>query len=446
MPRTPKTVLVLALGLALVAGLTALFTWAMDTQSYNTWGALLVVPPLIALDVALLMVVIHHQRDRRIKELLGLGFAAKLIGIFGRYFVTYFIYGGTADAQRYNLYAAEHYFNWRRGIFVLAESDKPGTQNMELITTAIYTVIGPSALAAFFVYGSLAFWGIYLTFRAFQIAFPDADHRRYAALVFLLPSLLYWPSSIGKEAWLALFVGVLALGTARYFQGQVALGIALIAIGSLGTALLRPHVTVLLVSALFVAQVVRPTAKTSTSILTKAAGAFVLGVAGWILASQSAQFLGIDDFSWQAIADSYEYRSGNTEQGGSGFTPVPLDSPLGIPAAFMTVLFRPFPWEAVNLQMLVQSLEGVFLIGLAIASWPRLRTVPGLLRRNPYLVFAVVYTAAFVIAFAGFGNFGILARQRTLMLPFFLVLLCLPKPVRKRPFVTQRELVGAQSW
>ena len=44
---------------------------------------------------------------------------------------------------------------------------------------------------------------------------------------------------------------------------------------------------------------------------------------------------------------------------------------------------------------------------------------------------------AFICAFAGFGNFGILARQRVLMLPFFLILLALPREQetcpRKRP-------------
>ena len=58
------------------------------------------------------------------------------------------------------------------------------------------------------------------------------------------------------------------------------------------------------------------------------------------------------------------------------------------------------------------------------------------MRTNPYVTFAVVYALAFIIAFAGFANFGILARQRTLMLPFFLVLLALPKPGESAPQMT----------
>jgi hypothetical protein len=47
-------------------------------------------------------------------------------------------------------------------------------------------------------------------------------------------------------------------------------------------------------------------------------------------------------------------------------------------------------------------------------------------RRLPYVTFVVVYGVLFVIAFSSFGNFGILARERCQLLPFFLVLLAVP--------------------
>jgi hypothetical protein len=46
------------------------------------------------------------------------------------------------------------------------------------------------------------------------------------------------------------------------------------------------------------------------------------------------------------------------------------------------------------------------------------------------VAFAAAYSVGFVMAFANIGNFGILVRQRTQLLPLFLVLLCLP-PVAK---------------
>ncbi|MBB1494618.1 hypothetical protein J4N02_07385 [Propioniciclava sp. MC1595] len=428
------------------------FTWAMDTQSYNTWGAMFMVPVVIALNGVLIAAAAKRQGEAWFTRLLVTGFLLKLAGISARYIVAYYLYGGQADAEAYNLFAIGHYLDWRQGDIWWEASGKVGTLNMELITTALYVVIGPSVITAFFVFGSLAFWGVYLIYRAFRVALPQADHKRYALLVFLLPTILYWPSSIGKEAWLMLFVGVTAYGAARFFNHALATGLALIALGAAGTALIRPHITVLMVAALFVAQVVRPTTKRSTSILTKAAGVFVMGVAAVILVSASAQFLGIDDLSAQAVADRVEDAGGQTAQGGSAFTPVPLESPLGVPAAIVTLLFRPFPWEANGLPMLVQSAEGLVLLVLTVAAWPRLKALPTLLRRNPYLVFAVVYALAFILAFSGFANFGILARQRVLMVPFFLVLLALPRPLPKSATkkatrdATRKELVGAHAW
>ncbi len=70
---------------------------------------------------------------------------------------------------------------WRRGNITWEWGGKQGTQYMELITTAVYTVVGPSPIAGFVIFASMAFWGQYLLFRAFRVALPDGDGKRYAA-------------------------------------------------------------------------------------------------------------------------------------------------------------------------------------------------------------------------------------------------------------------------
>lgn len=224
-----------------------------------------------------------------------------------------------------------------------------------------------------------------------------------------------------------LFVGVTALGAARFFHARPG-GLSFIGIGVVGLALVRPHIAVLLVAALLAAQLFRPAGGTASGYLSKVVGIAVLAAAAVVLTLASAEFLGIDDFSSQAVSERVEWSGGQTAQGGSEFTAVDLSSPLGIPWAFITVLFRPFPFEAHNVQLLFQSLEGMFLLGLTIAGWRRLRQIPRMLRSNPFLWFVLLYVIGFVLAFAGFANFGILARQRVLMLPFFLMLLSLPRP------------------
>jgi hypothetical protein len=116
-----------------------------------------------------------------------------------------------------------------------------------------------------------------------------------------------------------------------------------------------------------------------------------------------------------------------------------VNSPIDLPLATATVLFRPLPFEASNNQMLLTSAEGVFLAALCVVSWRRLATIPRRVRSTPYVAFSLVFVLLFVWAFSSFGNFGILARQRTQMLPFLFVLLALPATqVRRSPPRTSR--------
>ena len=83
-------------------------------------------------------------------------------------------------------------------------------------------------------------------------------------------------------------------------------------------------------------------------------------------------------------------------------------------------------FEAHNVTAGAAALETTFLLVLSIV---RIRWIWGGIRsfrRRPYVAMALVYTGLFVLAFSGFANFGLLARERVQLLPFFLVLLVIP--------------------
>ena len=44
-----------------------------------------------------------------------------------------------------------------------------------------------------------------------------------------------------------------------------------------------------------------------------------------------------------------------------------------------------------------------------------------------------VYTFAFIYTFAALGNLGLIERERTMMLPFLLVLMAIPRGPKNRP-------------
>ncbi len=46
-----------------------------------------------------------------------------------------------------------------------------------------------------------------------------------------------------------------------------------------------------------------------------------------------------------------------------------------------------------------------------------------IVRRTPYMLLSLAFTAAFVIAFSSIFNLGIIARQRSQVIPFLLVVI-----------------------
>ena len=95
------------------------------------------------------------------------------------------------------------------------------------------------------------------------------------------------------------------------------------------------------------------------------------------------------------------------------------------------------------------SIEAMGLLVLAILSWKRLKSIPKRIRPEPYVTLACSYILMFFFAFGTIGNFGILARERSQMMPYVFVLLSLTAvatstrekraaPAPSRPRVTRR--------
>ncbi|AXI76663.1 hypothetical protein [Peterkaempfera bronchialis] len=441
----------------LVSGYVAMFAWGMAHTSYDIWGALLILPVLMAVSTPILGRIAAVNPEPRIFKLLMMAMALKLLCAFPRYLMAFVLYGGQADARMYDekgralTAALEQGTLLQNGGHYDLGMKVAGTGFVIIVTGVVYLVTGPSLLGGFLVYSWLGFWGLLLFWRGVQIAFPEAESRRYAKLLFFLPSLLFWPSSIGKDAWMMLCLGATAYGTARLLERRRG-AFAWIAAGSLGTGMVRPHVTVLAGAGLVIAYVLRRRPKEVSAlgplrtILTVA----VLGVGVMLMLQQVSSFFGtagagqVDQVLQETARRTSQGGSQLTATAGAGISddaaPSVSLSPLGLPMAVVTVLFRPFPFEASNLQNLVQSVECFALLIVFIRSWPRLRQVPRLFVRRPYMAFTVVYTLLFCWAFSSINNMGILSRERVQVLPLVLVLLVIPRPPAVRPLPRQRAV------
>ena len=71
----------------------------------------------------------------------------------------------------------------------------------------------------------------------------------------------------------------------------------------------------------------------------------------------------------------------------------------------------------------MSGIEGTALLILILWKFPRMVRNARLLRRKPYLMFSLLFVVGFIVLFSTVLNLGILARQRTQMLPLLLALI-----------------------
>jgi hypothetical protein len=368
-----------------------------------------------------------HDQDRRwLPAMVVGGTIAKLGGSWFRYFALFRFYGGVGDAAGYHNRGLDIADQFRALAFPgIPESNATlGTRFMGWVTGVVYTPFKPSILGGFFLFSAMALIGQTLFYAAFRRSAPPETWFKYAFLIMFWPTLIYWPSSIGKEAFLMLFIGVAAYAAARIMEQYRPLWLAVFGASVGVISIVRVHIAALLGGALF-----------GTMLLTKAragvrgaagrkAVAIVLGFVVLVpLATQVSSQFGVSlqgAVAGEGLDGVVTGLESTTGQGGSAVTGGVIRSPLDLPAGTLKVLFRPLPNEAGNLQMLIASAEGTALLLLMVGT--SYRWIPYALhaRSRPYLLFAGAYTFGFIVAWSWILNLGIISRQRSLVIPFVL--------------------------
>jgi hypothetical protein len=429
----PRSGLLVGVGLAFVTVFVAGLLILMAGTDYDTWGAMFVAPVLIVVSLPVLARQARREGDRWLFILLVVALMVKLGGAIARHYVAFDVYQGAADANSYDRIGTELAANFRAGNWSTDLPNLSGTHFIEFITGIIYTVMGPTLLGGFLFFSWLGFWGLFLFYRAFVIAVPEGRRRTYARLLFFLPSLVFWPSSIGKESWMMFSLGITAFGAAHIMTSRTFKGLGIAALGLWLAALPRPHVAGLMALGIAIGYLFRKPRENLRELapVVKGLAMAVLGVVALIFLVKASAFLkdsGID--TDKGVTSALRDVSYTTTSGESSFVPSVLESPFRAPVAVLTVLFRPFVFEAHNMQALAAALEGTFLLGLCLVRFrwglAALRSV----RRQPYVAFAAGYAGLFVLAFSSFANFGLLARERVQLFPLFVLLLSIPPKTR----------------
>jgi hypothetical protein len=419
-------------GLIVIALYVAVFEYLLKTTTYDVWGGLVIGLVIVLVSVPILARSSRREHDRSLVWIFCAALFAKMFGALVRYYIIFDFYQ-KGDARTYNRTGAEIAQNFLHGHFTTGLPNYTDTNFINILTGVVYTITRPTVIGGFLVFAWMAFWGLFLFYRAFRIAVPQGDGRQYAYLLFFLPSMAFWSSSIGKEAWLTLALGIAAYGAAKILTGHAVKGMALFLLGLAGTAGVRAHTAGVVAIALAVALVLRKPHRDrghgvlARLVLLVLVGGLAVGVVVYSYSSLRRSGLsttgGVSSLLQQSVDRSAE--------GGSGFTPTLPTTPKGAVVATFTVLFRPLVVEAGSAQELASALEGAFLLVFVALRTRWILAALGSIRKTPYIAFAIATACGMMVTLSSFGNFGILARERVTMFPFFLALLVVPPGARR---------------
>jgi hypothetical protein len=366
--------------------------------------------------------------------LLTAALIVKLGGSLARYLMLQLVFGG-GDALSYHRAGEQGYLLVRSGDLSFIEFPNYGTDFVLDLVPFLYAVTGPSMLGAFLVFSMLSFVGTWLLYRAHRIAFPDGDARIYFLLIFFLPTMAFWPSSLGKDALVVFGLGVSAYGLARLLRG-ISLGASLtLLFGTAFTFGVRPAVGAMFLAAAALAFMIHPgraASPLSRPLMLLFVGPLVVTAAVFTIryaleAERLAGGVNVVVEEYVATRERLLGEGGSTIEG-----PAPT-SPTGFGQAVLTVLFRPFPWELSTPLPALAGLESVLILGIVLLRF-RLGVLAIRWRwRGGMVIAALFFLVSVIIPLTAVANFGLLVRQRAQLLPFlFIVLTALPRPALQR--------------
>ena len=429
-------VLVVALGATYVL----LLGWLMVSVRFDLWGAA-VAAPVVGF-IAIVFVRRFFRDDlSHLRRIALIGLVAKLCGTLTRYWVANDAYGGASDANNYHAlgksFAGGFWQGWVS--FVGLVPHTRGTAFIGELTGFIYAFTGSSKLAGYLWFSLLGFLGVAFCVKAAAVAVPGLLQRRYAWLCFLLPSLVFWPSSIGKEAWMSLVLGATSMGVARFTNGDRSVRtLVWLGLGLLGASMVRPHFAGIWLAAFGLALVWsllsgrrtrQHSGKRQNPLVV--IGLVLIAVAGVAAMSKATTKYLLASGDDASVDDLVQLTTRRTEKGGSRFEAVSIASPTDYPWAIFRTLTRPVIWEVSNLATVLAGIEATLVLVLLVLNVRRLAATPRLMNRHPYVTFSLLVCCLGALAMSTFGNLAILVRQRSLLMPALLILVCLPTV--KRP-------------
>jgi len=368
--------------------------------------------------------VSHAEKNPWLVQLLTASLLLHLFAAPLQIWVVDHFYGGVADWLRYDNVGSVLASSYRHFDFSVPGKRLVGSGMVTAITASLFAIIGVNQVGAFLIFSFWSWLGLLFFYRAFSLTFAGANHRRYAILLFFLPSLIFWTADVSKEAIMSLSLGLAAYGAAKILARRRG-GFVLLIIGAAIGGGVRPNELLLLLAGFCIALIILPAGprRALGGVRRVGAVAFLLVLLG-LSVYMTLHFLSSSggSFSLQQISKTDKGTTAGFGSSNVNYSP----GPKGVFHDIYTVLLDPLGYNAHGNGQRLASVENFVILGVILSSWRQLRIVIRASFARPYVLLCGIYSVGFIYTFAALGNLGLITRERTLLFPFLLVVLSIP--------------------
>ena len=323
--------------------------------------------------------------------------------------VTYILFAFATRSDSFSYYdRASHAENWLEMLVY-------GTSFIDFLAWPFVKLLSMSYVSVmilFSYFGYIAVVLFYLALNENVKLKPVWYNLTPTELVFLLPNLHFWSSSLGKGSVILLGLGLFIFGLSRFNRRSRAI---LIISGSLLTLMIRPHIFLTLVTSVMIGIfITRSGIKPYIKWLI-----FSIAVILFLYLSQDVMKFTNTDSLDVLSSNTISHRAEELSKSKSG-----IDiSNYNLAMKMFTFWFRPLFIDATGIMGLIVSIENLFylfffavIIKSAIQNWSDWN---GWFRISVF----IFILGSFILAQVT-GNLGIAIRQKAQFMPFFFIIYC----------------------
>jgi len=306
-----------------------------------------------------------------------------------------------------------------------------GTSRLIDFTHYLSIILFDSYYSIKIFFSFLSFLGLIFLYKSYEVIIKDdrnlISNKYLIYVLFLLPSILMWSSSLSKDALNLFFVGFFIFGFIGFVQKHNPMYGFLIGISITGVFFIREWWSIIMLLTLFFYYLsslfIQPNIKKT-----------LIGILLLITVSALAYYpinvvLTARDVTWDNFFESVNYISRTMSYGNSSTNPAEIHS-LGdymlyyIPNLF-TALYRPAIWDVRNILTLVSAIENSLLLYFSYQYIAKNITY---LWRNQYTRFLIVYILTWSLLYVIISppNLGAAIRFKLQVLPVILILIFIP--------------------